>query len=376
MMTRCRSLILPLLLLPSLLGCGSTHRPDGPPPLSDQALAAVQAKPGVPREKLARTIDNLFKDDQAGETRALLILRNGSLIAERYAAGFDKATRLDGAAAATCVTGVLIGLLVADGRLRLNEAAPVPIWQRSGDPRGEITLRHLLQMRSGLRHSETADPAYTADRVRMLFLDGRDNMTAYAEAQPLEAVPGRKFEFSSGTGIILGDIAARTLTASGDPALRRKAVGDYLRTRFLEPAGMRSLVPEFDAAGTLIGTGMMHATARDWAKLGEFLRNNGSVRGAQLLPHDWVSFMTSPSSRNPGYGAGLWLNRPQPQGEDVLFPGKASSSLFACIGEQGQYVLVSPGQRLTLVRLGKTGQEQFDTLREDLADIVALFPRG
>ena len=119
---------------------------------------------------------------------------------------------------------MLIGLLVSDGRLRLDESAPVPAWQRPGDPRGEITLRQLLQMRSGLRHSEAGDPVYDSDEVRMLFLDGRDDMAAYAEAQPLEAEPGRKFEYSSATSVILADLAAHALTASRDPAIRRQAV--------------------------------------------------------------------------------------------------------------------------------------------------------
>ena len=378
MMTRRRSLILPLLLLPSLLGCGSGKAPAEPPPLGEQALAAVTARPGTGREELARAIDDLFADEDAGTTRALVILYQGRKVAERYTTGFGPRTRLNGGAIGNCVTNVMIGLLVADGRLRLNESAPVPRWQRSGDPRGEITLRQLLQMRSGLSYSETSDRAHASDKSRMLFLDGRDNMAAYAEAQPLEAEPGRKFEFSSATPIILADIAAHTLTDSPAPAIRAKAVADYLRTRFLEPAGMRSLAPEFDVAGTLIGGDMMHATVHDWAKLGEFLRNGGSVRGAQLLPHGWVTFMTSASSRNPGYGAGVWLNRPQPEGiGNRLFPGKAPSSLFACIGEGGQYVLVSPRQKLTVVRLGEAGNDDMgDSLRDHLADIVALFPQS
>lgn len=375
MTTRRRSLILPWLLLPSLLGCSGDPASE-PPPLSDQALAAVETSPGAPRERLARAIDELFADENAGSTRALLILQGGRKVAERYAPGFDEKTRLNGDGIANCVTTVMIGLLVADGRLRLNESAPVPTWQRTGDPRGEITLRQLLQMRSGLRHSEQADPAYGADRMRMLFLDGRDDMAAYAEAQPLEAEPGRKFEYSSATAITLTDIAARTLTGSTDPVIRAKAVSDYLRTRFLEPAGMRSLVPEFDAAGTLIGSGMMQATAPDWARLGEFLRNKGSVRGAQLLPHGWVKFMMEPNPRNSGYGAGVWLNRPQPEGtEDVLFPGKAPPDVFACIGGNGQYVVASPAQKLTIVRLGETTGNQRAALRGHLADMVALFPR-
>lgn len=374
MSTRRPPLILPLLALPALIGCGGGDK--GPPPLTPAALAAVDARPGVPREALARAIDDLFADSEAGETRALLVLSGGRVIAERYGPGYGPKTPLIGWSMSKTVTGVMIGQLVADGRLRLNETAPVPAWQRSGDPRGEITLRQLLQMRSGLRHTEGGDPVYRSDEVRMLFLDGRDDMAAYAEAQPLEAEPGRKFEYSSASTVILADIAARALTDNRDPAFRRRAVSDYLHTRLLDPVGMKSAVVEFDAAGTLIGSSMMHATARDWARFGEFLRNGGAVKGAQLVPRGWIDFMKTPSPRNPAYGAQLWLNRPSGTGGDMLFPGKAPTSLFGCVGHQGQYVIVSPQQKLTLVRLGKTDGEDRARLRERLADIVALFPRG
>lgn len=376
MPTRRPPLILPLLMLPTLLGCGSGDK--GPPPLSAAALSAVVAKPGVPRARLARAVDELFADEQAGETRALLVLSEGRIVAERYGEGFGRDTPLIGWSMTKTVTGVMIGQLVADGRLRLNETAPVPAWQRSGDPRGEITLRQLLQMRSGLRHKEAATPAYASDEARMLFLDGRDDMAAYAEAQPLEAEPGRNFEYSSATTVILSDIAARALTESHDPAFRRRAVRDYLRTRLLDPLGMRSAVVEFDAAGTLIGSSMMHATARDWAKFGEFLRGGGSARGVQLVPHGWIDFMKTPSPRNAAYGAQLWLNRPASEGIEgdvMLFPDRAPRSVFACVGHLGQYVIVSPGQKLTLVRLGKTADEGRGRLRERLANILAVFPR-
>jgi CubicO group peptidase (beta-lactamase class C family) len=122
-------------------------------------------------------------------------------------------------------------------------------------------------------------------------------------------------------------------------------VSDYLRNRLLEPVGMRSAMVEFDAAGTLIGSSMMYATARDWAKFGEFLRNGGAVRGASSDHHD------------------------------LLFPDRAAQGIFACIGHLGQYVIVSPSQKLTVVRMGRTQDPTRAHLRDHLAKIIALFPQ-
>jgi CubicO group peptidase (beta-lactamase class C family) len=370
--TRRAPLILPFLALPALIGCGG--EPTLPPAPAAEATAAVAARPGAPREALIRAVDRLFSDTAAGDTNALIVMHGGRIVAERYAEPYGQDTRFLGWSMTKCVTGLMIGQLVADGRLRLDETAPVPAWQRPGDPRGEITLRQLLQMRSGLRHAESAEPRYASDTVRMLYLDGRDDMASYAEAQPLEAEPGRRFEYSTATSVILADLAARTLTESRDPSVRRQTVADYLRNRLFEPVGMHSMQPEFDSAGTFIGGTMLHGTARDWAKLGEMLRNGGAVAGAQIVPRGWVALMTRPSPREAAYGIQLWLNRARTEGEDVLFPDRAPSSLFACVGHLGQYVIVSPAQRLTVVRLGKTDDAARDALRGQLADLVELFP--
>lgn len=373
MARRSLSLILIIALLPAVAGCSrGTNAPDAPPPLSDGALAAVAQSPGVNREKLARAVDRLF-DKEADETRAVIVMKNGRIVAERYGEGYHENTRFVSWSMAKSITGVMIGMLVSDGRLRLDETAPVPAWQRPGDPRGEITLRQLLQMRSGLRHSEAIEPVYESDEVRMLFLDGRDDMARYAEDQPLEAEPGRRFEYSTATSVILADLAARVLSPANDPESRRHAVAEYLRTRLFEPARMKSMLPEFDAAGTLVGGSLIHGTARDWAKFGEFLRNKGSVRGAQIIPRQWIEFMVTPSARERQYGAQIWLNRSPTSGDPALFPERGPKDLFACIGHLGQYVLVSPSRGLVIVRLGKTQDDRLEPVRERLADIVALY---
>jgi CubicO group peptidase (beta-lactamase class C family) len=365
----------PVLLL--LAGCGAAPPPDAP--LDEAAKAAVTKDAGAPRDQLAREIDDLFTKPGLGETRAVVLVANGKIAAERYGPGYGKDTRFISWSMAKTVTGVLIGMLVADGKLSLDAPAPIPQWQRPGDPRGEITLRHLLQMRSGLRHTEAGDPPYESSEVRMLFLDGRDNMAKWAEEQPLEAEPGASFEYSSNTSVILADIAARALTGSTNPEARRKAVADYLQVRLFGPLGMTSMVPEFDASGTLIGGSLMHATARDWAKFGEFLRLKGRTPGGeQLVPQRWVEAMVTPSPKSPHYGFQIWLNRPiagRAPEDHPLFPDRAPDSLFSLIGHMGQYVLVSPQQRVTLVRLGHSDEDQRPPMLQQAADVIGLYPQ-
>lgn len=372
--------ILALLAVPALWACGKAE-PDGPPPPSAEAQAAIKDNGGAAHDAFGRAIDGLFDEAEVGRTEALVVMKRGSVIAERYDDGIKPATRLQGWAMGQCVTALMVGQLVSDGRLRLDESAPVPEWQRPGDPRGEITLRQLLQMRSGLRHSESGGPtaaglAEQSDRKRMLFLDGRDDMAAYAEAQPLEAPAGAVFENSAATPVILADLAARVLSPDAAPDRRRIAVSEYLKNRVLLPIGMKSTVVGYDGKGTMVGSAMVHASARDWALLGEFLRHTGTVGGAQVLPRRWVQFMLAPSPRNAAYGAGVWLNRAKASDQAILFPGQAPANAFACLGEYGQYVIGSPDQLLTVVRLGESSHAQEGVLHDRLGKLIALFPGG
>lgn len=323
---------------------------------------------------LQPAIGTLFADaDAMGETRALLILRDGKVIYERYGPGFNQDSKLISWSMAKSITGVLIGLLVAEGRLALDAPAPVAAWQRSGDPRGSITLRHLLNMSSGLEHVESGEKAWEGDRVTLLFGDGAADMAGFAESKPAVAKAGEQFNYSSATSVILADILADTLAPGGDAAARRDAVLDLLRTRLAEPAGMTSLTPEFDAAGTMVGGSIMHATARDYAKFGELLRRRGVAGDQRLLPESWIDFMLTPSPANPGYGGHIWLNRPRAAGETTrLLRGEGPNDLFACTGHQGQYILVSPSQRLTIVRLGISREnDQLPNVREKMRAIAA-----
>ncbi len=368
-----------VLLLAFALAACSQDGPPPEPPLPQTALEAVVVEPGVSREGLARAVDDLFTSPDVGETRAVIVMFGGQIVAERYAEGYPADTRHTGWSMSKTVTGLLVGMMVADGRLRLDDPAPVPQWQRPGDPRSEITLRHLLQMRSGLRHDEMTDPVYTSPEVRMMYIDGRDDMAAWAEAQPLEHDPGTTFDYSTPTSVILADIVTDQIAPEASAAERQQAMAEFVEARLAVPLGMGSLVGEYDAAGTLVGGSSFWATAQDWAKLGEFMRSGGSVAGAQIVPRGWIEFMRTPSPAAADYGAQLWLNRAaeteQGAERDYLFASQGPDTAFALMGHLGQYVIVSPEQRLTVVRLGKSDDEERPALMDEIADIFALYPQ-
>lgn len=370
-----KPIIVSLTLLPAISSCQekTLERIE----LTEEALDAVTDTPGAPIHQLAREVDDLFALEELGETRALLVIQDGKIAAERYGKGFNPETRLISWSMAKTVTSVMVGMLLAEGLLELDGEVPIDKWRRLGDPRSDITLRHLLQMRSGLRHTESGDPPYDSSEVRMLFLDGRDDMARWAEEQPLEAEPGSFFEYSSNTSVILADIAAHVLTAEDNPDARQQAVGNFLSSRLFGPLGINSMVPEFDAAGTLVGGSLMHATARDWGAFGEFLRQKGRAPdGAQIVPKSWVQAMLTPSPQSNHYGFHVWLNRPIENDDKShpLFPERAPESVYALIGHMGQYVIVSPEQRLTVVRLGHSDASERVALLNHLADIMELYP--
>jgi CubicO group peptidase (beta-lactamase class C family) len=354
--------------------------------LGAAGVLAVRAAPGdapvysvstdavVAQDALRAAIDPLFEDDAMGETRALLVMRDGEIVAERYAPGFGPDTKLLAWSMAKSVTAVLVGLMVADGRLALDAPVPVAAWSQPGDPRGRITLRQLLTMTSGLDHVEDGEPVTDGDTVRMLFLEGAQDMAAYAEAKPLAHAPGSTFAYSTGSTLILADLMTRMLTNSDDPDTRRRAMQMFIDGRLKAPGRLPSLTAEYDAHGTMIGGSMMHMTARDYGRFGELLRRRGKgPSGHQILPEKWIDLMTTPSPRNAAYGLHIWLNRDSE--ESALMPGQAPASLFGCVGHDGQYILVSPSQRLTVVRIGMSPEkEQRRAVRTALAKLVGLFP--
>jgi CubicO group peptidase (beta-lactamase class C family) len=338
------------------------------------ALLAASAPAGGQAGDL---VAPLFGPDQ-GETRAVLLLDGGAVRAKRYAPGYSDANRFISWSMAKTITGILVGELVADGRLRLDAPAPVAEWRRPGDPRGAITLRQLLHMSSGLEHTEVGDVLWQSDTNRAEFVDGTANMAARAIAKPLEATPGATYQYSTQTSNLLSEIITRTLTGSRDPRVRAAAYKAFAEERLFRAAGIRSAFLEFDGAGTQVGGSLIHMTLDDWGRMGMVLLTGKGVDGAEIIAPDWLAFMKTPAPTNGEYGGHVWLNRPSGRPDrPLLFPG-APPSTVSMEGHLGQHVTVTPdiGRGVVLVRLGNLSDDKFRNVNRAMGRVLVAYGRA
>jgi CubicO group peptidase (beta-lactamase class C family) len=256
--------------------------------------------------------------------------------------------------------------MVKNGNLRLNDPAPVPEWQKAGDPRGKITLDQMLRMSSGLEFSEIYKPLY--DAARMLY--GSRDFAAYAAAKPLKAAPDDVWSYSSGTA----NIVSRIVRSESEKSYKNSYT--FMREELFNKIGMYSAVPEADPSGTYVGSSYTFATPRDWARFGQLYLQDGVWNGERILPEGWVSYTTKPTPGAPKgeYGALFWLNA-----GPASDPGKrrwpsAPADTYSADGYQEQKVIVIPSKKLVLVRFGATSVRKAWNTDAFIADILASFP--
>ena len=272
--------------------------------------------------------------------RAVVVAHNGRIVGERYGEGFAADTPLLGWSMTKTVTAAIIGTLVREGRLSLDQDGLFEGW--NGDERGGITLADLMAMSSGLEFNE--DYGDVTDVTRMLYLQA--DMAGFAADKPLAAPVGSAFSYSSGTTVMLSRVWQ---DAFAEPA---EALS-WPREALFAPLGMTSAVLETDAAGTFVGSSYLYATARDWVRFGEFLRNDGVWAGERLLPEGFVGWMREAAPASGGeYGRGqLWLQGPGEGGDDGV---DLPDDTFWLRGHDGQTVAVIPSRGLVVARLGLT----------------------
>ncbi|QDC00073.1 serine hydrolase [Mesorhizobium sp. 8] len=275
--------------------------------------------------------------------RAIVAVKNGRIVGERYGEGFSTATPLLGWSMTKTVNAALIGTLVKDGRMSLDAKGLFPAWKADG--RAEISLADLMAMSSGLAFNE--DYGDVTDVTRMLYLE--TDMAGFAAAKPLAEKPGTVFNYSSGTANILSRLWQ---DAVGDPA---KALA-WPRQALFAPLGMRSAVLETDEHGTFVGSSYLYATAHDWARFGQFLLQDGVWNGNRILPDGFVGWMHEPASASKAYGKGqVWIEAPGDEDKPGAgVAGGLPADTFWLEGHDGQTVAVIPSEQLVVVRMGLT----------------------
>jgi len=302
------------------------------------------------------------------DTRAIVVVQDGKILAERYAPGFDRRTPLLGWSATKSIMATLIGILVDDGVLDLDAPAPVPEWQAKDDPRSKITLRHLLTMTSGLNFSEDYVPG--SDSIKMLFEAG--DMSAMASTSPLKKDPGTSWSYSSGTTNILSGIVFRSTGAT------LENMTQFAQKRLFQPLGMTSALIAPDESGVLVGSSYGYATARDWARFGMLYLNGGRAGKRQLLSRNWVNFALAPTTAapRPVYGAHIWLNAAETSGESRRMLKDLPSDMFMAMGHNYQIVAAIPSHNAVIVRLGWTPEGKSYDFNKHLAHIIAALAKG
>jgi CubicO group peptidase (beta-lactamase class C family) len=286
-----------------------------------------------------RTLDDYLARNPA---TGLLIARGDTILIERYQYGRNDRHRFTSWSMAKTVTSMLVGIAIAEGHIRsVDDSAAAYVPALRGTEYGGTSLRHLLQMSSGVRFVEQytgADDVFrlAADTFRQVGAGGVDAVTPFN----VRAAPsGTKFSYASVESQVLGLVLR---SAVGRP------VADYLQEKIWAPIGAEADATWLiDRSGQEVTFCCINAVLRDYARLGLLLAHDGNWLGRQIIPAAWIEHATRvapdqshlrPGIATPslGYGYQVWI-----------LPGERR--MFALLGVRGQAIFVDPASRLVMV---------------------------
>lgn len=297
----------------------------------------------IVNETLMQTLAASMAQDQAEglQTRALVLVQNGQILAEVYAPGITPDTPLMGWSMGKSLTALMLGWLEQRGELSVDEQRLFDEW--SEDERGSIQIKDLLQMTSGLEFSEVYVPG--SDATRMLFM--APSAASVPLQSPLKHPPGSRFSYSSGTTNLLSLLFTQRVGGA------QNAI-NHLYQDILWPLGMHHTTLEPDASGVFVGSSNIYATARDWARLGETFLHEGELNGVRIADKSYMQELVQPnaSSNDRAYGYQVWLNR----GEVKKYWPDLPEDAYGFTGNRGQAVMIFPSEQAVMVRLGWSAQ--------------------
>lgn len=293
-------------------------------------------------------------DRKGQRTNALVIVKDGKLVYERYARGYDADTPLLTWSVTKSFFSSVVGAAVQQGALDPNEPGCTwytPMCERQAP----VRVIDLLQMSSGIAWSETYETSPLFSSVMaMLYSRGPGDMAGFVASRPLAHWPGTRWAYSSGDSVLLQGVLKGAL---GDAYL------DYPWTQVIEPLGMRHVTLEADRSGTYVGSSYLYAPAPELAKWAFLYLNDGVWDGRRILPEGWVkltstmapAFFTTPvgpkhDTDNPSIQ--WYLNQGDPaRGLERPWPALPPDA-FAASGHWGKAVFVIPRWDMVVVRMG------------------------
>lgn len=322
----------------------------------------------VTHDKLQAVLTKAFKEPQGkvANTRAILVYKDSLILAEQYAPGYTSTTPQMGWSMTKSITNALVGILVKQGTFDIYDPAPISDWHKDeNDPRKEITIDHLLRMSTGLHFEELYDRYSTVNQ--MLWTKADAAKVAYS--QELSQAIDTEWAYSSGTTNIISHVIRQQFSSYQDYI-------NFPNTALFNKLGMSTAVMETDANGTYVGSSLMYASARDWAKLGILYLQDGVWKGERILPEGWVEYSTTPTetvSPYDFYGAHFWLNasnEPPESGDVPRYWSGVPQDAYYASGFEGQTVLIVPSMNVVIVRLGQTLDRSAFDFGEFAADVL------
>jgi CubicO group peptidase (beta-lactamase class C family) len=321
----------------------TTKLPDAattPWPMGD-VLPATPLPAEIYTIKLRSAVDAAFANP-AGYTAAFVVVYDGRIVAERYANGANRDMQLESWSMGKSIVGTLIGLLVQQGALKLEDPAPVPEWHKApDDPRAKIRVIDLMRMSSGLRFSRGSPEDIPGYHDHDLGYTGAIDAFQFATTRPLQFEPNTFGRYRNSDPLTLGMIIRAIVRKRGEEYLT------FPQRALFDKIGIRRQVLETDPYGNFLLNGYDYGTARNWARLGMLYLNDGMWMGERLLPEGWTKFVSTPAPawKDSAYGGMVWVNA---GGAWPDLPRDA----FAFRGAGLQDVYVIPSRELVIVRMG------------------------
>lgn len=300
------------------------------------------------------------------DTLSLIVVYRGNIIHERYADGVNMNTRTRTWSTAKSITATLVGMLVDEGRMSLDEPLGLEwlpaVRNPESDPRNAITLRHVLNMSTGLFPTDGNGPSMYAATGSGLAYWAAASSNEGARRRGLIREPGTYWDYEN-YDTLLAVIAMKN--ALGDD----RTYAEFPRRRLFDKIGMRNTLAGTDRFGDFILSSQIYTNARDLARIGLLYLQGGVWNGKRLLSEDWIEFVTTPAPASApngnNYGGQFWLVPDDRQ--DV------PKSAFSTSGNRGQYVIVVPTHDTVIVRrgldYGEQGFNRWDLAREVLKAI-------